>query len=56
MFQLSPCAYPSNYIQIRLKLINQMKIEKNECIEIDNFQGIIIFFSFISFHLNKKRE
>ena len=33
-----------------------MKIERNKCIEIDNFQGIIIFLSFISFHLNKKRE
>ena len=33
-----------------------MKIERNKFIEIDNFQGIIIFLSFISFHLNKKRE
>ena len=34
-----------------------MKIEKNEnALKLTIFQGIIIFLSFISFHLNKKRE
>ena len=44
------------YLEFYLNLINQMKIEKNECIEIDNFSRNYYFPFIYFFSFKQKRE